>query len=391
MIKKLKKKICFITSSRAEYGIISNLLTKIERHKDFDLYFIITGSHLSYKHGYTFKEILKDGFNLSKIFKVNTYTSDDTKKIVSTISKNFNAYYKILIKINPDLVFVLGDRYELIPAGYVSLFVNKPLVHFHGGELTIGAYDDYIRNTITKLSSIHFVVHNVYKNRVIQMGENKKNVYNFGGLGAENIELLRKKFLSKQQVEKLLDFKFRKKNILITYHPVTLEFDKKNLEFKILLDALCEFPKIGIIFTSPNSDTHNAKIIKMINKFIKKNKNSIFVTSLGKLNYFSTINICDCVIGNSSSGILEVPSLNKYTINIGDRQKGRIMSKTVINIKPIKKIIIKSISYVLNNSAKIKNKKNYNVYYKSRTSDNIIKVLQKIKLPINLKKGFYDL
>ncbi len=391
MIKHKIKKICFITSSRSEYGIIANLLLKIKKENCFEINFIITGSHLSKSHGYTYREIINDGFKLNKIFKLKTYVGDKTENIIKTISKNFIGYQRVVKKIKPDVVFLLGDRYELIPAGYVSLFNNIPVIHFHGGELTVGAYDDYIRNTITKLSSYHFVIHAKYKKRVIQMGESPQKVFNYGGLGAENIEVLRKKLLTKAKIKNNLGINLLNKNILVTYHPVTLENDKYNKEFKIILKVLEKFNNLGIIFTSPNSDTNNNSIIKLIKNFVKKNNNSFYIKSLGRVNYFSLVNICDCVLGNSSSGILEVPSFNKFTINIGNRQMGRILSKTVLSINAKNQDIINSINYVMKNKDKYKNLTKNNIYYKPKTSEKIISTLKKIKLPISLKKGFYDI
>ncbi len=383
-----KRKICFVTGSRAEYGMQYFLMKKIKEDSRLNLKIIVTGSHLSKKFGYTIKEILKDKFSISEKIKIlssskNNYVAESTSKAISKISS-------ALQKINPDILVLVGDRYEIFASAYAALINRIPIAHIHGGETTLGAFDESLRHSISKMSHWHFVSNKKYKKRLIQLGENPNNIFISGGLGVDTIK--KTKFLNKNQLQNKYKFYFKNKNLLVTYHPVTLGHNSGVNEFKKLLQILSKMKDTYLLFTSPNSDTDNKKIINMIKSFKKKNKNnSKIFHSLGRTDYFSILKNVDAVIGNSSSGLLEAPTLKTATINVGDRQKGRVQSKSVINCScdylPIKKALKKIYSKNFRNNVK----KFKSPYDFGDTSSNIFKIISKKKLPKNTKKEFFDL
>ena len=382
----MKKKICFLTSTRADYGLQKNLIKKFKSNKDIETKIIACGTHFSAKFGNTIKEIKKDSLKVDFNIKINI--SDDSaygsSNFFASLSSKFN---KIIRKVNPDLLIILGDRFEMLAAASIAVIHNIPICHLHGGESTEGVIDDSIRHAITKLSSLHFVAHKKYRDRVIQMGENPKNVHCVGALGLGSI--INKNFSNKLQIENLLNIKMREKNLIVTYHPVTLTKNSIK-DITELLSALNFFKEICFIITSPNMDTEHNKIITKIKNFVKKNDNAYFFKSLGKETYFDLLNSFDGVLGNSSSGIIEVPSFKKATINIGERQKGRIQSKSVINCKPLKKNIIVSIKKILSHKFKKKLKQNKNLYYLQGTENKIFNIIKKTNLKDLKRKCFFD-
>jgi GDP/UDP-N,N'-diacetylbacillosamine 2-epimerase (hydrolysing) len=336
-----KKKLCVVTGSRAEYGLLYWLMKAIDADKDLELQLIVTGMHLSKDFGLTFKEIEKD-FKINK--KIDIDLSIDTS---SGISKSMSIALKLIAKaydeLKPDIILILGDRYEIFSAASAAMIAKIPLVHFHGGELTEGSWDDCIRHCVTKMSHIHFTAADEYKKRVIQLGEHPNTVFNVGGLGIENIKRLQ--LLSKKEFEKSIKFKLNKKNLLITFHPATLENNSSKDQFQELLYAINELDNTNIIFTKTNSDLNGKVINKMIDKYTSENhKTSIGFISLGQLKYLSTLQYVNAVVGNSSSGLLEAPSFKIGTINIGNRQKGRIKSLSVIDCEPKKNSISRALT-----------------------------------------------
>ena len=380
--------ICIVTGTRAEYGLLYWLMKEIEVDKNLELQIIVTGMHLSPEFGLTYKEIEKE-FKIDKKIEIllSSDTSISVSKSIGLANISFAEAYE---ELDPDIVVVLGDRYEILAATISAMIANIPIVHIHGGEITQGAFDDAIRHSITKMSHIHFVATKEYRKRVIQLGENPNRVFNIGGMGIENIKRL--KLLSKKRLEKELNFKFAEKNILVTFHPVTLEQNSAKKQFSEILEALNELKDTNIIFTKANSDTDGRIINQMIDQFVLEKKNAISFISMGQLRYLSSLQFVDVVLGNSSSGLLEVPSFKKATINIGDRQKGRIKAKSVIDCNPNKQDILQAIEKVYSKDFQklLKNIKNPYEQKKFPTKS-IIKILKNIDLSNILKKEFYDI
>ncbi|MFY9084673.1 UDP-N-acetylglucosamine 2-epimerase [Aliarcobacter cryaerophilus] len=382
------KKICVVTGTRAEYGLLYWLLKEIEADKELKLQVIVTGMHLSPEFGLTYKEIEKE-FSVNK--KIEMLLSSDTSigisKSMGLAQISFAESYD---ELKPDIVIVLGDRYEIFSATSAAMIARIPIAHLHGGEITEGAFDESIRHSITKMSHLHFTATNEYKNRVIQLGENPSRVFNVGGMGIENIKRL--KLLSKDEFEKSIEFKLNIKNILVTFHPVTLENSTAQEQFKELLGAIDELEDTNIIFTKANSDTDGRVINQMIDEYVTKNSHkSIVFTSLGQLRYLSALQYVDAVVGNSSSGLAEAPSFKIGTINIGDRQKGRIKASSVIDCEPNKDSILKSFEKLYSKEFQETLKTTINPYGDGCASKKIVEILKSVDLKNILKKSFYDL
>tara|TARA_B100000579_G_C22809142_1_gene844207 strand:- start:101 stop:1261 length:1161 start_codon:yes stop_codon:yes gene_type:complete len=381
-------KISIITGSRAEFHILKNLIFALKKDKKIKTNLVVTGSHLSSFFGNTINEINDQKIKITSKIDLSI-KKDQEKNIANSISLGVNSFSRLFKKNKPDLLLILGDRYEIFSAA-ISACVNRvPIVHIHGGERTAGLIDEGIRHSITKLSHIHFVSTNIYYNRVKQLGENKKFIFNVGSLGVEATK--KTKLLNKNELEKVLNIKFQSKNIIVTFHSETLKTSLENKKnFKILLSALGNLKNTSIIFTMPNADLDFKMIVKEIKKFIKLNKNSYFFKSLGHKKYFSLCKQVDLMIGNSSSGIIEMPSFKKGTINIGDRQGGRVKADSIIDSKFNKKEIIKKINYVYSKKFGKILKKMKNPYEKKNTSKKILKIIKKINLKNILIKDFFD-
>ena len=383
-----KRKICVVTGTRAEYGLLYWLMKEIEADKELQLQLIVTGMHLSPEFGLTYKEIEKE-FKIDK--KIEMLLSSDTSigisKSMGLAQISFAEAYE---ELKPDIVVVLGDRYEIFSATSAAMIAKIPVAHLHGGETTEGAFDESIRHSITKMSHLHFTATNEYKNRVIQLGEYPNRVFNVGGMGIENIKRL--KLLTRDEFEKSIEFKLNKKNILVTFHPVTLENSTAKEQFQELLDAIDELEETNIIFTKANSDTDGRVINQMIDEYVSKNSyKSIGFTSLGQLRYLSALQFVDVVVGNSSSGLTEAPSFKIGTINIGDRQKGRIKAESVIDCKSDKVSILEAFDklYSVEFQNSLSNIKN--PYGDGCASQKIVEVLKNVNLGNILKKSFYDI
>jgi GDP/UDP-N,N'-diacetylbacillosamine 2-epimerase (hydrolysing) len=384
----MSRKICVITGSRAEYGLLRWVMQGIKEHPDLTLQLIATGMHLSEDFGMTVDEIEKDGFKVD--FKVEILDNNDSAVgIAGAMSRGLSGVAEALDDLKPDLVLVLGDRYEIFVSVAAALVAKIPVAHIHGGESTIGAYDDAFRHAITKMSHLHFVATQEYKNRVIQLGENPNSVFLVGGLGIETIKNL--KLLDQEELEKALNVKFKEKSLLITFHPTTLDEQTPRAQMQELLNAVDRLANVTLIFTLPNADTGGREIIKMIQDYVGKNPNAYAFPSLGQLKYLSCIAQVNGVVGNSSSGILEVPSFKKGTVNIGDRQKGRIRTTSVIDCETNKKSISKAIETLL--SEQFKNSLNSvkNPFDQGNSSAKIVELISGINLQQIVKKIFYDL
>ena len=385
----MKKKIYIITGSRAEYGLMQTLIKKLHNDKNIDMKIFVTGMHLSSEFGNTYKEILKDGFEIEK--KIRTLSSLDTPTAISkSTGIGIMSFAKLFDTTKPDFLVVLGDRYEIMSAVIAANFHNIPIAHIGGGDVTLGAFDEWIRHSITKMSWLHFVSSPSSKKRVIQLGEDPKRVFVTGNLGVDRLRNTR--LLSKKLIEKKMKFKFNKKNILITYHPVTLEKNTSASQFKQILLAVSKLKNTKLIFTYPNSDTNGRVIINMIKKFVSSKKSdSMKFASMGHVSYLSVLKYVDCVLGNSSSGILEAPSLKIPTINIGDRQEGRLKANSVIDSKPAKSSILKSIKKVYSKGFRYNLKFTRNPHEYKNSANKIYQIIKNKKAPLELKKSFYNL
>lgn len=381
------KKVCVVTGTRAEFGLLQRLIKKIESDNELKLQLIVTGMHLSHEFGLTYKTIEKE-FKIDK--KIEMLLSSDTavgiSKSMGLAQIGFADAYN---ELAPDIVVLLGDRYEIFAAASAAMIARIPIAHLHGGETTEGAFDEAIRHSITKMSHLHFTSTPEYAKRVIRLGEDPKRVFCVGALGIENIKEL--KLLSKSELEKAIDFKFNKKNITITFHPVTLEEHTAKEQFEQLLHVVDKLQDTNIIFTKANSDTDGRVINEMIDEYVSKNDNTVAFASMGTIWYLSTLQFVDAVVGNSSSGLLEAPSFKIGTINIGDRQKGRIKANSVIDCKPKSEDITKAFEKLYSKEFQESLKGVKNPYEGEDTSKKIIKEIKEADLKNILKKSFYDL
>ena len=382
------RKICVVTSTRAEYGLLYWLLKEIEADSELKLQLIVTGMHLSPEFGLTYKEIEKE-FKIDK--KIEILSSSHTNlDICAEMARVYEKFAPALAELKPDILVLLGDRYEIFGVAGVASIMQIPIAHIHGGETTQGAFDEAFRHSITKMSHIHFAATNEYANRIIQLGEDPNRVFNVGGTSIENIKKLN--LLNKDEFEKSIKFKLAKKNILITFHPVTLENSSAREQFSEILKALDGLEDTNFIFTKANSDTDGDVINKMIDEYVSENsQKAVAFASLGQLRYLSAIKFVDIVLGNSSSGLLEVPSFKKATINIGDRQKGRARASSVIDVMPAKEEILAAIKRAYSKEFEQTLKDTINPYDGGNPSKKMVKILKEIKLDGILKKKFYDI
>ncbi len=383
-----KRKICVVTGTRAEYGLLYLLMKAIETDSNLELQLIVTGMHLSSEFGLTYKTIEED-FKIDK--KIEMLLSSDTH---ISISKSMGlaqiSFAEAYEDLKPEILVVLGDRYEIFSAVSAAMIANIPIAHLDGGETTEGAFDESIRHAITKMSHLHFPCTNDYRNRVIQLGEDPSRVFNFGATGIDNIKQL--SLMSREVFEQSINFRLNEKNLIITFHPVTLENSTSKEQFENLLEVLDELKNTTLIFTKANSDTDGRIINNMIDEYVTKHsEKAVGFTSLGQIRYLSALQYVDAVVGNSSSGIIEAPSFKIGTINIGDRQKGRTRTKSIIDcdnsIDSIKNAFFtlysKEFQKALNTVQ--------SPYGNGDTSEKILHILKTYDLSNILKKKFYDM
>ncbi|MBP1925707.1 GDP/UDP-N,N'-diacetylbacillosamine 2-epimerase (hydrolyzing) [Sedimentibacter acidaminivorans] len=381
------KKLCVVTGNRAEYGILKPLIDIINNDYELELQLIVTGMHLSPEFGLTYKEIENDGFKIDE--KVEMLLSSDTAQgITKSMGICMIGFADSFERLSPDLVILLGDRYEVLSVASAAMVAQIPIVHLYGGETGAGTIDNMIRHAITKMSYLHFTSTEYYRKRVIQLGENPNRVFNVGSLGIENIKTL--KLLSKEELEKELNFHINDRTILCTFHPLSLEPSIAYDQFNEILLGFDRIEGLRIIFTKCNSDTGGRIINDMIDQYVLSHPmNSIVFFSLGTLKYLSTVKYVKAVVGNSSSGIIEVPSLSTYTINIGKRQDGRIQCESIINCKTNRDDVYRKLNLVIRKS---KLQKINNPYDNKNTSKSIIDTIKKEIIAKQLQeKTFYDL
>ena len=377
-MKSKKVDIAYFSSNRSDFGIVNNLLKRIEKSKKFNLHIIISGNHFIKKFGHTYKEIIQEKYN--NIFKLKL-----SEKDLSSPHQKISKIQNFFENKNIQLLILLGDRYETLICASIAHFLNIPIIHIHGGEKTSGSKDDNYRHAISKLSIIHFVTHHDYKKRLIQLGEDKKNIFCFGPLAYENIYLKLKETFNFNDIEKKF-LMINKKLILIAFHPSSQSREYKGDDFRKLLKILSKMENIKILITAPNPDPGYKIIYDLIIDFIKKNKFTIFVPNLGQIKYFNILKFTDLFIGNSSSGILEVPYFNIPILNIGHRQRGRLITKNIVNVAKINGNLIKIIEKSLKNK-KLKNKS----YYFSFSSKKMFQIINKLDLTkISILKNFID-
>ena len=382
------KKICVVTGSRAEFGLLYGLIQAIQQIPEFKLQLVVTGSHLSPEFGMTVEEIQIE-FQVDK--KIEIVLSADTPTAISkSIGLGMISMSDAFEGLKPELVVLLGDRYEMLAAAICAHVAKIPIAHLHGGELSQGAIDDGFRHAITKLSHLHFTSTQAYRDRVIQLGENPKNVFCVGALGVENIKKM--SLLSRKELELRLKFQFLEQNAIITYHPTTLDDQPSEAQFKALLKSLECFPGMGLIFTKTNQDTDGRIINHLIDEFVSQNPGrTISFHSMGQLNYFSALQYVDVAIGNSSSALIEVPAFDKPSVNIGSRQSGRIRAASVIDCLNDTASITDAIHLALSPDFLTKIKPVKNPYDSGMSSELICNTLRKIEFNSLIIKRFYDL
>ena len=384
------KKVCVVTGTRAEYGILRPLIKRLKDDEEIQLQLVVTGMHLSPEFGLTYKLIEEDKYKIDE--KVEILLSSDTSVgIAKSMGLALISFSEVFNRLKPDLLILLGDRYEIFTIASTALIEKIPIAHIHGGELTEGAIDDAMRHSITKMSYLHFTSTEEYRRRVIQLGENPNRVFNVGAMGIEGIKDAT--IMKEVELKRELNIDLNKKFVLVTYHPETLNENSIEKEINNLFEALSNFDELNVVFTKGNSDAGGRIINKMIDEYAKKNKDRVVAyTSLGQLRYYNAMKYCSMVIGNSSSGIIEAPSFKVPTINIGNRQKGRIQAKSIINCTADKESIINSINKGLTTEFNEKIKNVINPYEGGESSLKIINIIKDYLFSSKKEnKKFYDI
>lgn len=384
----MTRRICVVTGSRAEYGLLRWLMREIERAPDLELQIVATGMHLAPEFGLTYREIERDGFTVDE--KIEMLLGSDTAAAISkSMGLGLVGFGDALPRLQPDLMLVLGDRFEILSAVAAALVFRIPVAHLHGGETTEGAFDESIRHAISKMSHLHFVAAEPYRRRVVQMGENPDNVHVVGGLGVDSIK--RMAFPDRRKVEASLDFELGKRNLLVTFHPATLDDETPAEQMQELLAALGERKDTHLIFTMPNADTDGRELFSMIREFADERPQAKAFTSLGQERYLSCIPFMDGVVGNSSSGLTEVPSFQKGTVNIGDRQQGRLKADSVIDCDAKRASIAAALDRLYSKAFQETLRTVRNPYGDGGAVDRIVAELRSFPYGAVPRKKFFDL
>lgn len=384
----MSRRICVITGTRAEYGLLRLLMQGIRDDEQCELQLVATGMHLSPEFGSTYQVIEADGFRIDRKVEI-LLSSDSAVGIGKSVGLGVIGFAEAFEQLRPDLIVVLGDRFEILSAVTAALFARIPVLHIHGGEVTEGAVDESMRHAITKMSHVHCVAAEEYRRRVIQLGEQPDNVHCVGGLGVDAIKQI--KLLNRTELESALDFRFKHRNLLITFHPETLAEDSGEAQMAELLKALGEMDDTGLIFTLPNADAGGRQLIVMLQNFVAGNANARAYSSLGQLRYLSCMSLCDGVIGNSSSGLLEAPTLKKGTVNIGDRQRGRLQAASVINCRPGHQEIKAAIQQLYAPAFQASLVGVRNPYGDDGASERVLSLIKEQQLDGLTQKPFHDL
>jgi GDP/UDP-N,N'-diacetylbacillosamine 2-epimerase (hydrolysing) len=384
----MRRRICVVTGTRAEYGLLRWVIDCIKQSSLLELQLVATGSHLSPEFGLTYREIEEDGHHIDARVEL-LMSSDSPTGVSKSIGVGLIGFADVFERLRPDVVVVLGDRFEILAAASAAVIARIPIAHLHGGETTEGAYDDAIRHAVTKMSSLHFVAAEPYRNRVIQLGEDPSRVHLVGGLGVDAIR--RVKLLDRGELEQAMDFKFGSRNLLVTFHPATLEEEPVEQQIDELLQALAELKDTKLIFTLPNADNGGRAIASRIGAFAKSHSNSRAYASLGQERYLSCLRQVDVVIGNSSSGLTEAPSMGVVTVNLGKRQDGRLRAASVIDCELKRDNILLAIAKSYSQSFRRTLATVVNPYGDGGASERIVQILESVNLRGVDRKVFYDL
>jgi GDP/UDP-N,N'-diacetylbacillosamine 2-epimerase (hydrolysing) len=384
----MSRKVCVITGTRAEYGLLRWLMQGIKEDPELVLQVIATGTHLSPEFGLTYLEIEEHGFHIDRKIEI-LVGADTSSAIAKSMGLGLIGFGQALSELRPDLIVVLGDRFEIFAAVSAALVACIPVAHLHGGERTEGAFDEALRHAITKMSHLHFVAADEYLQRVVQLGEQPDRVFHVGGLGVDCIKRI--PLLDRVALESSLAFSLGEKSLLITFHPATLERFTASDQMAELLASLDRLNDTQLVFTMPNADTDGRVLIQMVKQFVSTHSNARFFASLGQLRYLSCVAQVDGVVGNSSSGLAEVPSLKKGTINIGDRQRGRLQAASVINCAPNRDEITSAIKHLYSPAFQSSLEQVRNPYGDGGASEKILETLKSHPLQDLAKKSFYDL
>ncbi|WP_411861529.1 UDP-N-acetylglucosamine 2-epimerase [Vibrio sp. MACH09] len=380
-------KVAVFTGTRAEYGLLFWLLKDIQADDEMQLQLLVSGSHLSPEHGETYQQIEQDGFHIDEKIEI-LLSSDSAVGTAKSIGLGVLGFSDALARLNPDVLVLLGDRFEALAIAQTAMIMRIPILHLHGGEITEGAYDDAIRHAITKLSYLHATSTDEYRQRVIQLGEHPDRVRNVGAIGLDHLK--RGKFMELDELSSSLNFSLERPFFVVTYHPVTLGEEQPTASFSALLKALDQFPDHQVILTYPNADDGGRQIIPLLEAYAAKNADRVFaIPSLGQVRYLSAIKLASAVIGNSSSGVIEVPSFDVPTVNIGVRQKGRLAAKSVIDAAANTDDIVKAINSAVRRDYLVDDEVVINPYGQGDSSSQVIDMIR--TLQFESCKTFYDI
>lgn len=382
------KKICVVSGTRSEYGQLRWVMQGIKDDAELCLQVIATGMHLSPEFGLTYRDIERDGFIIDRKLEM-LISSDSAVGVTKSVGLGTIAFADAFFDLQPDIIVLLGDRFEALAAATAAMMASIPIAHLHGGEITEGAIDDAIRHALTKMSHWHFVAAEEYRQRVIQLGEAPERIILCGGLGVDVIRKTTR--LDRPALEASLDFKFGKRNLLVTFHPVTLAQDSGAGQMEELLVALDTLQDIHLVITLPNADIGGRELIRMVEKFVAAHPHAKAFTSLGQQRYLSCIAQVDAVVGNSSSGLSEAPAFKKASVNIGERQRGRLKAASVIDCAPLRKDIVRAIEKLYTPAFQATLETVRNPYGEGGASDMIVETLKRIDTHSSLKKVFHDL
>jgi GDP/UDP-N,N'-diacetylbacillosamine 2-epimerase (hydrolysing) len=383
----MRRKVCVVTGSRAEFGLLRLLMHQIRKSDCFELQVLATGMHLAPQFGSTYKEIQDEGFEIAQRVDMRL-EGDSPTSVIKSMGIGLIGFADAFDALHPDLVVVLGDRFEIFAAAAAATVARIPIAHLHGGESTEGAIDEAFRHSTTKMAHLHFVAAEEYRSRVIQLGEHPDRVFTIGGLGIDNIKSMQ--LLGKEELEAQLAFRFGARSLLVTFHPATLDKRSAGTQVRELLAALGELNETNLVFTAPNADPEGGEIRELIEAFVATHGNAKLFASLGSLRYLSCLQYVDGVVGNSSSGLIEVPAFRKGSINIGDRQRGRLKASSVIDCEPSRADIAQAISHLYSDQFKASLVNVVNPYGDGGASEAIVGILERWDFGSLLKKEFYE-